>query len=635
MAASKGNPTNPTDRVLEKRAPRGSKDSALPPRVPVFVLVAGALFAIVFAVATIFRVLPTPLYLLLGLSFSTAVIAYWSDQLGMKLGKKRISLFGLRPRQTATLISIGSSWLIMLFSVAVLLLIYAPLKDALLRYDRVNDNNKLLIRENKTLEQSIVAQRKNVEARSLQNAALSRKIGQQSGSLKILSAEIGARQTDLTRAKASLRVSETARDRAKAAQEAAQNARNEAENAKRQAESARQNAESGQASARRGEESARVRTAQAQTRFVQAQARYSQAQTKLSAATSQLLVAQNAVVSAQAEVDRAENEVNRVANKLSSTRSELVKTVAQVQREKLKTKEAEIQTSQADSLTKAALQQQKEAIKQTVQTENQKAQLEIEIATNRQQLEQLQNQLVKVQSDLADASSVLSVTATLVSDPSQTAMNAGQVLAAKTLPANSSEEKARAFLTQLVEQGRQNVQRDGWQSLYLAPISVSEGDKIIELNEEQIIPSLALYLSQFNTPASVRLFAARDHAKGETEIVARLLAYPVKTAFASGEVLAQTTIEVPASGAAGDAQIFNQLLRLVDRGGKTEAQKRGVVPLITVETPNFFAPDTNLRIFEAMRELQSLGAGRRATVKLVAADAISTVESPRVRFEVS
>ncbi len=56
----------------------------------------------------------TPLFLLVGLMIATAVIAYWSDNLGKKLGKKRVSLLGLRPKQTATLITIASSLVIML-----------------------------------------------------------------------------------------------------------------------------------------------------------------------------------------------------------------------------------------------------------------------------------------------------------------------------------------------------------------------------------------------------------------------------------------------------------------------------------------------------------------------------------------
>lgn len=72
----------------------------------------------------------TPLILFFGLTVATAVIAHWSDNLGKKLGKKRVSLFGLRPRTTATILTIASSWAIMLFTLAVLLIAVPPLKNA-------------------------------------------------------------------------------------------------------------------------------------------------------------------------------------------------------------------------------------------------------------------------------------------------------------------------------------------------------------------------------------------------------------------------------------------------------------------------------------------------------------------------
>src|SRR5690606_11915648 len=73
--------------------------------------------------------------LLIGLVIATSFIAYWADNLGKKLGKKRISLFGIRPKQTATLISIFTSVGIMLLTVGVLLATFSNLRNALLRYE--------------------------------------------------------------------------------------------------------------------------------------------------------------------------------------------------------------------------------------------------------------------------------------------------------------------------------------------------------------------------------------------------------------------------------------------------------------------------------------------------------------------
>ncbi|HEY0075892.1 MAG TPA: DUF3084 domain-containing protein [Abditibacteriaceae bacterium] len=93
----------------------------------------------------------TPLFLLIGLALATCVIAYWSDNLGKKLGKKRVTLFGLRPRQTATLMTMTSSVVIMLFTFGVLLATNSGLRGALLRYDKEKADNRQLRASNQQL----------------------------------------------------------------------------------------------------------------------------------------------------------------------------------------------------------------------------------------------------------------------------------------------------------------------------------------------------------------------------------------------------------------------------------------------------------------------------------------------------
>ena len=95
----------------------------------------------------------TPLILFVGLTVATCVIAYWSDNLGKKLGKKRISLCGLRPRQTATILSMASSWLIMVLTLIVLVTVSSDLRRALLYYDSIQAQNKSLRMQSAALTQ--------------------------------------------------------------------------------------------------------------------------------------------------------------------------------------------------------------------------------------------------------------------------------------------------------------------------------------------------------------------------------------------------------------------------------------------------------------------------------------------------
>ena len=48
------------------------------------------------------------------------LIAYIADKLGSKIGKKKLSVFGLRPHDTSVLLTVLSGVLISLFSVGIL-----------------------------------------------------------------------------------------------------------------------------------------------------------------------------------------------------------------------------------------------------------------------------------------------------------------------------------------------------------------------------------------------------------------------------------------------------------------------------------------------------------------------------------
>src|ERR1700744_6577517 len=85
--------------------------------------------------------IPTPIILFVGLTLTTCVIAYWSDNLGKKLGKKRITFLGLRPRQTATLISMISSVGIMLVTFTGLALFSSQVRDALVNSQGLRARN--------------------------------------------------------------------------------------------------------------------------------------------------------------------------------------------------------------------------------------------------------------------------------------------------------------------------------------------------------------------------------------------------------------------------------------------------------------------------------------------------------------
>jgi len=75
--------------------------------------------------------------LIIMLILISGLIAYLGDQIGMKVGKKRLSLFGLRPKYSSIIITILTGVLIAIISITILLSIYSGLRQALLNINEV------------------------------------------------------------------------------------------------------------------------------------------------------------------------------------------------------------------------------------------------------------------------------------------------------------------------------------------------------------------------------------------------------------------------------------------------------------------------------------------------------------------
>src|SRR3954471_22386668 len=60
------------------------------------------------------------------------VIAYFADRLGRNLGKKRLSLFGLRPRHTAELLTVAAGALIPVITIVIVMVVSRDVREWLL-----------------------------------------------------------------------------------------------------------------------------------------------------------------------------------------------------------------------------------------------------------------------------------------------------------------------------------------------------------------------------------------------------------------------------------------------------------------------------------------------------------------------
>jgi len=88
------------------------------------------------------------------IAIAGGVIAFLGDLLGKALGKRRASLLGIRPRYTAAIISTISGIAVAIVAVAVLLAASSDVRDALLKFGRVQAD---LERAQQAREQAIAA----------------------------------------------------------------------------------------------------------------------------------------------------------------------------------------------------------------------------------------------------------------------------------------------------------------------------------------------------------------------------------------------------------------------------------------------------------------------------------------------
>ncbi|MDI6829160.1 MAG: DUF3084 domain-containing protein [Armatimonadota bacterium] len=83
-------------------------------------------------------------------------IAYWGDMLGRRLGKRRLSLFGLRPRYTAIITTTITGMLIAILTISFMMIASEQARILILQGEK-------LIRQNKVYKQEYAATKKAFE----------------------------------------------------------------------------------------------------------------------------------------------------------------------------------------------------------------------------------------------------------------------------------------------------------------------------------------------------------------------------------------------------------------------------------------------------------------------------------------
>ncbi len=538
--------------------------------------------------------------LLLVLGAATCFIAYLSDQLGMKLGKKRISLqwnlklgkrrvslLNLRPRQTATALSMASSLAVMIVTMLVLLAINPSLRKGLLYYDEAKRENARLGNLNAQLKSASQQQQSAIAEQTKTNRVLETSLQGKNAQLTGLNARVAQTKSQVNAAQGRLNAAQKSLDDAQRNLRNAQAEREAAQRARDLAQAAQNRAQSGETQARQGESTAR--------------ARFQTAQSNLKKAQQQEKIAQQGIVQASAKLKIANANLERVNSQLSSNQFQLTN--------------AQKNLGVATARTLGALQK-------TAQTYQKLSKLNV-------QVEQQKALLAQYEEELRGASKTLSVVKGILSGDIAIAVPAGQVFSEATIPAPASAAQVQVVLRKLLAQANENAKQVNFQAVNLDLSSFEQNDQSTLSDQQQLELAAQVYAAQ--APISIRIVASRDHPVEETQLSVRPVGVLIRAAFQAGETLAQTTIEGSQLGATGDAQIFNRLLALLDEGQKL-VKARKVTPIPTADEPNIYASDTRVRVFEALRQIQQ--SRGKVAVRVVTAVSVSTIEPVHVRIEV-
>ena len=532
-----------------------------------------------------------PLALVVFLLVTTAIIAPWSDNLGKKLGKKRVSVFGLRPRTSATVLTIASSWVIMFFTLGALLLTVAPLRHALFRYQIERD------------EARVVETRLRIAKRD----AL------------ILKRDVQRAQDDLTAAKSQAANFE---DQATIYKGQATTFQQNAQKFKTQAQSAQGNfaiAKRGEAIARRGAQTAT---------FAAQQAKSSAQKARIAADSAHLQeqVARAALGNARQNLDAAQTQLQTIQSRLAQSQTRLTQSQTRLTQSKARLIQTRAQLTSAHA-------QLTSAYKDLAASYTKVARADANVARAEKKVNDLQKQANSLTRRIRVIGSFAIDSAQLAQELAfgGIVLPVDQTLAERRFDATREPEQIARQLRILIG-AAQHATSDGKvgivpgsKFLVGAAIADPQTNKPIDLDEDQAVQLYANALSSANQTVSARLVSAFNYPSTTTVVTARFVFVPIHTIYIARENIAEATINTGKS----ESAIFRQLQDLVD-AARRNADKRGARPPLSPDEQNFFDGDTGPKIFDALREVQKFD--HPVSVRIVAARDLDSAEPLQVRF---
>ena len=146
----------------------------------------------------------------------SGLIAYLGDQIGMKVGKKRISIFGLRPKYSSIIITVITGILIAALSITILLTVYGSLREAIfninkvvVRLENLDEELKQKDEELKNMQKEINTKSEELETLQTQKTNLESKLSDLQNELKMVEDELQNTKDELASTEKVLQNTET------------------------------------------------------------------------------------------------------------------------------------------------------------------------------------------------------------------------------------------------------------------------------------------------------------------------------------------------------------------------------------------------------------------------------------------
>jgi len=145
--------------------------------------------------------------LIIALVIMSGVIAYVGDIVGRRMGRKRLSIFGLRPRHTAIVISVVAGMLITIVTLGAAMVVSKDVQDGFLRVAQMRQEQRALTQRLSSLgedlaqsEEALAHARRDAETQLAELGAAKSELQETKGKLDEIGVALKEEQEKLARA---------------------------------------------------------------------------------------------------------------------------------------------------------------------------------------------------------------------------------------------------------------------------------------------------------------------------------------------------------------------------------------------------------------------------------------------------